>query len=354
MTDLDKLYKYLSSKTTSFLEMSCTDLRDAKLLVNQSGNKKLKHANLRSANFDNSVIKFISFCNSNLSCISMRKSELFCCHFDSANLESAILNNSEISLCGFPYVNLINSNLTETSLSASSFYYSNFEEAILVRADASNTEFIHCNLQKANLESANLSGADFSHCNFSNANLTNANLKYTNLNGVNLTGADLTGIKICESDTEIASIIGEDNLKKAIILPYFPPIHKSLNFIFESHNYYIKFNSNDSISKTAFHTDYLTSIKIKTEVYRDSVRYYLSIETLHKDILSLKEKINISDNPLILEKEENNKITLKSLTEDAQGNSLPSYEISILLSETNEILKCILYLRSIETYFEFI
>ncbi len=312
--------------------------------------ENFKTANFKGSNFDECDLALFSFENSNFSDVSFKKSQLTGCQFNHATFENANLYKSEISFSDFSFVNLSKCNFKDANLYQTNFFFSNFVEANFTNTNASNTQFINCNLQKANFESANLSESDLSNSNLSYANLSNANLKNTNLTGTNLTGANLSGVKICETDKIIAQIIGEENFKKAIIIPYIEPIYKSLNFTFISNNY-IEYSHNNS-NKTN-HICQHSIIKFETIVYRDKHRHYLSIETLIPKINSLKEKINISANQLFIVEEQNNEIKFGSCSEDALGNSQPVYEVVVIISESKEIINCILYLADSETYFEF-
>lgn len=339
----------------SDLDMSGADLRGLKLCGEQQGSGKLENANFENANFEGADISFIRFNGSNFKGANFTESKFFCCHFDFTNLDFANLSNSEFFACSFTHATLVNCNLKEISLSLSSFIDTNLEGVVLKGIDLSCFEIIRCNLQRVNLEGAELYCADLSNSDLSFANLRNANLIYTDLSDTILHGADLTGIKICESDTEIAEIIGEENLKKADIIPYSQPIHTSINFVFES------YDCSENITTSSFcenvntyHSDYLTTIKVETKVHRNSIRYCLSIETLNEHILSLKNKVNITERPLFIHKESENEIELRSLENDECGYTLPVYGLIIYLSEKKEVTKCVFRLIDNDTDIEYL
>lgn len=355
MADIEKINKYLANKKIVDLDMSGADLRGLKLCDDQPGSGKLENINFENANLEGADVSFIRFNGSNFKGANFTKSKFSCCHFDFANLDSANLSNSEFHFCSFTHATLSNCNLTEISLFSTSFIDANLEGVVLENVDLSGLEIIRCNLQRVNLERADLYSAVLSNSDLSFANLRNANLIYTNLSDTILNGADLTGVKICESDSEIAEIIGKENLKIANIRPYSPPIHRSINFVFESNDCseYIT-TSPFAENVNTYHSDYLTTIKVETKVHRDSIRYCLSIETLNEHILSLKNKVNISERHLFIHEESETKIELRSLENDECGNTLPVYGLIIYLSEENEVTKCVFRLLDFDADIEYL
>jgi len=354
MTDIEKLKEYLITDSVSKLDMSGADLKGLKLCGEKSGSGRLENINFENSNFESADISFTIFNGSKFKGAKFSKSKFFCCHFDDANLDSANLSNSEFFACSFTHATLVSCNLTETSLISTSFIDANLEGVVLIGFDLSGFEIIRSNLKRANLEGANLYSADLSNSDLSFANLRNANLIYTNLSSTILHGADLTGIKICESDTEIANIIGKENLKKADITPYSPPIHRSINFVFESKDCIEYMSSCPFCEMNTYHSNYVTTIKVETKVHRDSILYCLSIDTLNEHILSLKNKVNITDRPLFIHKESETEIELRSLENDECGYTLPVYGLIIYLSEEKEVTKCVFRLIDLDMDIEYL
>lgn len=356
MSDNIKIILYLlTPDSINKLDMSGANLNGLNLTNELKGSGKLENVNFENASFVGADLSFVSFNGSNFKGVNFTGSRFFCCDFDFTNLDSANLSNSEFVHCSFTNATLVNCNFTETSLSSTSFMYANLEGVVLKNINLGCLEIIGCNLQRVNLEGAELYNADLSNSDLSYANLRNASLIYTNLSNTTLHCADLTGIKICESDIEIAEIIGDENLRKADIIPYSQPIHRSLNFVFESNDCreYITTNSFCKDVNT-YHSDYLTTIKMETIVHRDNFRYCLSIETMNEHILSLKNKINITERPIFIHNDSENEIELRSLEYDECGNLLPLYGLIIYFSDDKEVTKCVFRLLDDEKAIEYL
>ncbi len=354
MSTPNKITSYLLNQDLNIpLDISGDDLQGITINGDSNWNRTLENSNFQNVNLEGADIAFINFNGSDFSNARLKNCKFMSCHLENVNFENADLSNVDFALCDFNNSNFTKANLTGADVCSAEFINANLRDAILQKADCSSTDFTNANLQNANLIGADLSSAELSDSDLSGANLTNANLKYANLTNAKLNGADLTGIKICETDTDIAEIIGEDNLKKAVIIPYFPPIHRSVNFIFESDKS-INYKLTEQVEKTINPTYSNTSstIKVLTKVNVRSVYYLLTINTQNKHILAFVEKVNISDKTLYLKNENENEITLQSVEVDENGYSIPNFGLTIILSDFREVIKCVFHLRDLDKEFD--
>ena len=348
MSSPNKITTYLLNLNAKYsLDISGEDMQGIEINGHLYENRSLENSNFQNVNLEGADIAFINFDGSNFSNTRLKNCKFMSCHLENVNFENADLSNVDFALCDFNNSNFTKANLTGADVCSAEFINANLKDAILQKADCSSTNFTNANLQNANLTGADLSSAELSDSDLSGANLTNANLKYANLTNAKLNGADLTGIKICETDTDIAEIIGEENFRKAVIIPYFPPIHRSINFIFESDKY-VEYILNEEREKTSnpIFSNTSTTIKVITKVVHYGVFYCVEINTKNEHILSFAEKVNIPEKTLYVKRENETKITLQSIDVDENGNSIPNFGITIFLAEfCSSVLKCEFHLR---------
>lgn len=354
MSSPNKITSYLLNQDLNIpLDVSGEDLHGIEINGELYGNKSLENSNFQNVNLEGSDIAFINFNGSNFSNARLKNCKFMCCHFENINFENADLSNVDFGLCDFNNSNFTKANLAGAIVCSAEFINANLKDAVLLNADFSSVDFTNVILQNANLIGANLSSAELSDSDLSGANLTNANLKYANLTNAKLNGADLSGIKICETDTDIAEIIGEENFKRAVIIPYFPPIHRSINFIYESDksiNYRLMEQIEKTINPTYSNTS--TTIKVITKVNVLSVNYLLKINTQNRHLIAFAEKVNISDKTLYLKNENEKEITLQSVEVDKNGYTIPNFGLKIILSDFREVIKCVFHLRDLDKEFD--
>lgn len=348
MSSNNKITSYLLNLNAKYpLDISGEDMQRIEINGYLYGNKSLENSNFQNVNFEGSDIAFINFNGSNFSNAQLKNCKFMSCHLENVNFENADLSHVDFMMCDFNNSNFTKANLTGAIVCSAEFINCVLKDTLLQKADCSSTDFTNANLQNAILIGADLSSAELSDSDLSGANLTNANLKYANLTNAKLNGADLTGIKICETDTDIAEIIGEENFRKAVIIPYFPPIHRSINFIFESDKY-VEYILNDEREKAGnpLFSNTSTTIKVITKVVLFGVFYYVEINTQNEHILSFAEKVNIPEKTLSVIRENETKITLQSIDVNENGYSIPNFGITIFLAEfSSTVLKCEFHLR---------
>lgn len=336
MTEIEQIQFYIKNDSKGKLDLPFVNLE--RLTLNEV---ILAGVNFEGANLEGAVLFCVDFRGANLKEINLSKSKLCCCHFDDANLSGSNLSNSEISLCGFDKSNLSNANLSDCIIFFSDYIETNLSHANLSRADLGNSEICRSNLQYANLNGSDLSNVDFSDSDLSDTDLSNANLKYSNLYNVNIIGANFSGAIICETDIENATIIGENNINKILIQPYIPPVHKELSFTFNSTEF-IQYNFDLQTVESSIAIKEISKIRIETNVYRESVTYLLSIESINLELDKYMSKIDLTNYSLCISDENEFLVKMVGCQEDECGNSIPFYGLIIHFSKDNHVIKCIL------------
>jgi uncharacterized protein YjbI with pentapeptide repeats len=184
-----------------YLDLSCTNLREANLV-----GAKLDRAKLNNSSLIQSDLREANLNGANLSHANLHGANLSHAKLDCANLIQANLSNTNLSAANLDRVNLNKADLSDAIL----------DRSILTNASLGNT-----NLSSAILIGANLRGATLSQSNLSKADLSGADLDRANLSGANLNRTDLRKTK----NLEIAQIKQAQNWLLAI---YDPEIDKLL------------------------------------------------------------------------------------------------------------------------------
>jgi uncharacterized protein YjbI with pentapeptide repeats len=178
-----------------YLDLSCTNLREANLVGAKLDRAKLNNSSLIQADLHEANLN-----GANLSYANLHGANLSHAKLDCANLIQANLSNTNLSAANLDRVNLNKADLSDAIL----------DRSILTNASLGNT-----NLSSAILIGANLRGATLSQSNLSKADLSGANLDRANLSGANLNRTDLRKTK----NLEIAQIKQAQNWLLAIYDP---------------------------------------------------------------------------------------------------------------------------------------
>ena len=316
--------------------------------------EKSEKIKLHNSTLENLDIQFKIFNDSDFSNINMTACDLFCCHLQNSDFTNVKLKNTKISFCNFSGANLYNVTLKGGDVSLSSFCRTNMQNVSFKKMNLRSCEFCSAILQNANFESADLSGSDFTGADLRNANLSNANLMFTNFENANLDGAILTGAKICETDITIKQIIGDNSLKHVIVLPYYPPKYRNINFSFPS-NQIIKFRSINIKEYPAKKILLKSNSSIYFSTYLDGrvLEYYFSIETDNKEINALFDNLRVLEKSVHIKKIRRRKIIFESLDTDINGYSMPVYGFVVYFTKFDEVKKCMFYHEESNTFIQF-
>lgn len=180
-------------------DLSCIDLRGAKLAGADLRQAKLVHTDFRGAD---------------LRTVNMEKAKLETANFEKADLRNATLRGAKLGR-----TRMIRSDLRRVNFEAADLKEADFMEAVMLEAKMEKTDCAGTNLEKAIMTRVNLSGANLSFANlrrgnlnesvlnqvrlyetnFHNANLQQANLSNINLKGGQWEGCNLTGVTIFEN-----------------------------------------------------------------------------------------------------------------------------------------------------------
>lgn len=348
MTDIEKVEEYISGNSCTILDLPNANLKSLTLYGLNDGECEginLKKANLSGSDLEETDFTLVYLTDANLTGANLSNSNFMCCHLDNVNLSGADLNHSEMCLCGFSGGNLSEADMSNADFSSSEFVGTNLNNANLSNSVFSCVEFMNANLQHVNFENSDLSDADFTDADLSYANLTNANLVDAKLTNVNFIGANLSGAKIHELDIHYVSVLGEDNLRKMIIVPYIIPEYRDINYVFNSKFY--SFDSAEDLSKSKIVAPIKTEsyLKVETKINRENIGYQFSLSSKDLSCLTPRNKSDLESLALDLISESDRTIQFKSLlSEDINGERLISYGVTIQLTDNNEIIKCTLHL----------
>jgi uncharacterized protein YjbI with pentapeptide repeats len=346
MTDIEKVEAYIGDRSSTILDLPNANLKS--LILNGLTDEECEGINLKNVNLSGSDIQetdftLVQLTDANLSGVNLSKSKFFSCDLDNVNLSGAYLSHSRMCLCGFSGGNLSNANMSNADFSSSEFVGTNLDEANLSNSEFSFAVFMNANLQFVNFENADLSNTDFTGADLSYANLTNANLVDAKLTNANFNGANLGGAKIHELDIHYVSFLGEENLRKMIIVPYIIPAYRDINCVFNSKSYCFSDDLNQSKIVAPIKAE--SKIKFETKINRESVEFKFSLISKDLNCLSQRNKSDLEGLALDLISENEKIIHFKSLfTEDINGERLIGYGVTIQLSDNNEVRKCTLHL----------
>lgn len=346
------------------ISQNSKDFSGLVLNVDYGADKKFSNCNFKNSKLRKTKMCYAYFEKSDFSNAKLNRSEFFCCHFEGSNFDNTDFSKVEATNNDFSGSKFFNVNFKGSKLTYSSFCNAYMQRVDLTGHDLNSCEFCNADLQFANLGSSNLTDADFAgadlrkvnfenanlyNANFSgadlrNANFTNANLKYTSLENARLEGAILKGIKICETDTEIAGILGEENRKLAVILPYYPPIHRNINFEVSSTEFTEEiFKKGNHIGSTT-HKEFIRII-FKTVVFRGFVHYHFRVESDNEELSHIIRNSKTPEYPVHIFKETLRQITLQNPTEDENGYSIPVYGLFLTFAKHHNLKKCIFFYK---------
>ncbi len=167
------------------------------------------------ATLNDAQMKFVNLTGSDLSRVSMQRTNLLHALLNQANLENADLARSNLSSAQMVETNLQKAVLTEASFTGANLAGANFVEADLSSARLSRVSALKTNFQLANLSGTDWQGADLSGADLSRANLNNANLSYTQLKNTNfrkaqLQNANFRNADLSQADLSEADLTGAD------------------------------------------------------------------------------------------------------------------------------------------------
>jgi uncharacterized protein YjbI with pentapeptide repeats len=346
MTDNEIVEAYISDKSSAILELTNANLKS--LILNGLNDEECEGINLKNANLSGSDLQeadftLVQLTEANFSCVNLSNSKFSSCDLDNVNLSGANLSHSKMCLCGFSGGNLSNANMLNADFSCSEFVGTNLAHSNLSNSVFSCAEFMNADLQHVNFENADLSDVDLTGADLSYANLTNANLVDAKLTNVNFNGANLSGAKIHELDIHYVSFLGEENLRKMIIVPYIIPAYRDINYIFNSKFYCYSDDLNQSKIVAPIMAE--SKFKFETKINRGNIEYKFSLSSEDLNCLTQKNKSDLESLALDLISENEKIIHFKSLlTEDINGERLIGYGVTIQLSDNDEVGKCTLHL----------
>lgn len=346
MTDIEKVEAYISDNSSTILDLPNANLKSLTFDGLNDGECEginFKNANLSGSDLQEADFTLVYLTDADLSSANLSNSKFLSCHLENINLSGANLSHSEMCLCGFSGGNLSKANMSNADFSSSEFVGTNLDHANLSNSVFSGAEFMNADLQHVNFENADLSDVNFTGADLSYANLTNANLVYAKLTNANFNGANLSGAKIHELDIHYVGFLGEDTLKKMIIVPYIIPKHKELNYNFNSKFYCFSDVLNKSKIVAPIKAE--TKLKLETKINRENIEYKFSLNSEDLNCLTQRNKSDLESLALDLISENDRVIQFKSLlSEDINGERLIRYGVTIQLSENKEIIKCTLHL----------
>jgi uncharacterized protein YjbI with pentapeptide repeats len=157
-----------------YLDLSCTNMREANLVGAKLDRAKLNNSSLIQADLQAAKLNGANLSHANLNGANLAQAKL-----DSANLIQANLSNANLSAADLTQANLNKADLSDAILDGSvltnaSLGNTNLSNAILIGANLRGAT-----LSKANLTKADLSGADLISVNFSGANINKADFRKT-------------------------------------------------------------------------------------------------------------------------------------------------------------------------------
>ncbi|PSN11630.1 hypothetical protein C7271_24395, partial [filamentous cyanobacterium CCP5] len=148
----------------------------------------LRRADLKGANFRQSVLGEINLSsadlsNANFSGANLSNANLINVNFSDANLSNANLSNA----------NLLKANLSSVDLSNANLFGADLRDATLINAELYKANLNSVNLFRADLRMAVLIGANLRSADLFRADLQSTNFSSADLNGTNFRGAILSG-----------------------------------------------------------------------------------------------------------------------------------------------------------------